>query len=316
MRKFIIFTPPYDEKKGGTICLHQLANMLNKLGYEAYIFPSFENILFSKRDFLIPSLKLLREFGRSLQKFKVNKDFITPIYDGSIKSIQSDEWIVIYYEQVSGNPLGAKNIVRWLLHQPGYHTGTINYGFNEFHVKFNEAVRDFHYPNCQLASFLMPIIYYPLNLYNLNDTAENRYGTAYCIRKGKGKQIRHDLTDSVLIDNLPHQEVAQIFKRVKTFISYDSYTAYSRFAALCGCDSIVIPDDGVSLQQWYPDPKDRYGVAYDFEDINFARETRLLLKEKILNEIRQSMAIADSFAEKANDYFNKPRYGLFRKKYA
>jgi len=316
MRKFIVFAPPYNEMQGGVVCLHKLTDLLNRIGFEAYIFPSYENIIFNKSDFFLPSLRLAREFVRHFRNFKTNINFISPIYDGPSESIQSDEWIVVYYEQVSGNPLKARNVVRWLLHQPGYHTGIINYGFNELHIKFNEAIRDFNYPNSKLADFLLPIIHYPLNYYNLNQIPERRSGSAYCIRKGKGKLIRHDLKDSVLIDNLSHKKAAEVFKRVKTFISYDSYTAYSRFAALCGCDSIVIPDENVSQEQWYPNPEDRYGVAYGFENINAARETRILLQEKILKEVEQSSKIAKVFAESSDSYFNGSRYNLFRKEHA
>jgi hypothetical protein len=315
MRKFLIFAPPYNEKQGGVICLHKLTDSLNRLGLEAYIFPAYENILINKKNVFLPLLRLGREYLRNFRKFQINSNFMTPIYGGPLDDLQSDEWVVIYYEQVSGNPLKAKNIVRWLLHQPGYHTGMINYGFNEFHIKFNDAVRDFYYPNSKLADFLLPIIDYPLNLYNLDNVSEKRNGTAYCIRKGFGKNVQHDLKNSILIDNLSHDEVSAIFKRVETFISYDSYTAYSRFAALCGCDSIVIPDNNVSQEQWYPNLEDRYGVAYGFENISFARATRTLLLDKILEEIEQSLMVAKKFADSANAYFDEPRYSLFRKKH-
>jgi hypothetical protein len=35
-----------------------------------------------------------------------------------------------FKEQVFGNPLNAKNIVRWMLHTPGFHTGKKYYGSN------------------------------------------------------------------------------------------------------------------------------------------------------------------------------------------
>lgn len=315
MRKFIIFAPPYNEMQGGTICLHKLVDLLNRQGYEAYLYPSFENIIFNKKNFIIPSLKLGREFVRSILNFKINKNFITPIFDGSYQSIRSDEWIVIYGEQVSGNPLSARNVVRWLLHQPGYHTGVINYGFNELHIKFNEAIRDFHYPNSRLSDFTMPIIHYPLDLYNMDNVSTERTGIAYCIRKGRGKTIEHELKDSILIDKLSHKEVAKIFKRVRVFISYDSYTAYSRFAVLCGCDSIVIPDDNIAKEQWYPNSEDRYGIAYGFKDLDDARKTRELLHKKILQEVEESRKYVEVFVESANSYFNKSRYNLFRKEH-
>lgn len=315
-RKFVVFAPAYNEKQGGAICLHKLVDLLNRSGFEAYLFPTFENIVLNKRKFLVPTLKFAREFYRSFEKFHTNKHFITPVYSGSVKAFETDEWITVYYEQVLGNPLSARNVVRWLLHQPGFHTGSVYYGYNELHVKFNEAIRDFHYPNSVLADFIMPIIHYPLELYNYHNITPLRNGSAYCLRKGKGKAIQHELANSILIDNLPHEKIADIFKRVNTFISYDSYTAYSRFAALCGCDSIVIPDDGVTELQWYPNPEDRFGVAYGFDKIETARETRELLYKKILLEQEQLEQVVLEFADKANTFFDRPRYNLFREKHA
>lgn len=316
MRKFIIFAPPYNEKQGGTICLHKLVDLLNRKGFEAYIYPSFENIVLNRKNLTVPLLKLAREFLRAIIKFKVNKNLNTPIFRGPSKLLWTNEWVVVYGEQISGNPLKARNVVRWLLHQPGYHTGEINYGFNELHIKFNEAIRDFHYPNSRLADFTMPIIHYPLELYNEAGASSERAGIAYCIRKGKGKPIEHELRDSILIDNLSHKEISKIFKRAEIFISYDTYTAYSRFAALCGCDSVVIPDKNITKEKWYPNPSDSYGVAYGLQDIYNARKTRPLLQKKITQEIEASLQIVERFANYADSYFNEPRYNLFRKKHA
>lgn len=317
MKKFIVFAPPYNENRGGVICLHKLVHLINEAGYKAFIYPSFENIEVSKKNFLNPALKFGRDIYRSIfQPFRLNKNFNTPIYTGSIKEFQSDEWIVIYYEQVFGNPLNARNVVRWLLHQPGFHTGVAYYGYNELHVRFNEAVKDFHYPHSEQADILLPIIHYPLELYYSNDELCNRSGTAYCLRKGKGKTIQHDLSESILTDNLSHGEISKIFRQVKAFISYDTYTAYSRLAALSGCDSIVVPDNGVTEEQWYPNPSDRYGVAYGFDQVEKARNTKDLLYQKIIAEHDQSASATFSFIEACNNFFDRPRYNVFAKKHA
>lgn len=316
MRKFVIFAPTYNERQGGVICLHKLAHTINELGHKAFLYPSFENIELSKKNVAKPLLRFGREIYRTLfQKFRTNPHFNSPVYSGSYEDLSTDEWIVVYYEQVFGNPLRARNVVRWLLHQPGYHTGAVYYGFNELHARFNEAIRNFQFPNSiQSASFL-PVIHYPLELYNEDNASLNREGTAFCIRKGKGKPIQHDLSNSVLIDDLSHRETAQVFKRVKTFISYDSYTAYSRFASLCGCDSVVIPDIAIDESTWYPNPVDRFGVAYGFENIEASRSTRHLLLDKINREHAQSaISVADFIAE-CNNFFDRPRYMLFREKH-
>ena len=313
MRKFVVFAPSYDDLHGGIICLHKLVHLINEAGHEAYLYPTFENLQFNRRNLLVPALKLMADIARGLFKpFRTHHRFNTPIYRGSASDLESDEWVVVYYEQVFGNPLKARNVVRWLLHQPGFHSGVVYYGFNELHVKFNGAVREFKYPNSKEADFFLPIVHYPLDLYNEDGVAKGRTGTAYCIRKGEGKVLQHDLSNSTLIDGMGHAEVAAVLKRVETFVSYDPYTAYSRFAALCGCDSVVIPDEGVTEAQWYPSPADRYGVAYGFGQIAAARQTRALLRQKIEQEHQGSAQATIRFVQECEAFFDRPRYNLIR----
>jgi hypothetical protein len=311
MRKFIIFTPPYNQKSGGVIVLHKLCHELNEMGYEAYLYKSFENIFFSKKNIIIPILKLVRDFFRTLLPFKVNKFFNTPIF--SKKTDFNDDYIVIYYEQVYGNPLNAKNVVRWLLHTPGYHTKDVFYGFNEFIIGYDSSLKKFNYPNSFWSPNNLKIIHYPLEYYNNSNILEKRKGTAYCLKKGKHKIITENTKDWILIDNLSHQEISKIFKRVKRFVSYDSYTAYSRFAVLCGCESVVIPDEGMAKCDWYGDIRNTYGLAYGFEDLKFAKETSDLVLSRINEEVAECRDNIDKFCATANEFFNKERYNFYSK---
>jgi len=38
-------------------------------------------------------------------------------------------------------------------------------------------------------------------------------------------------------------------------------------AAMCGCTPVVIPDPGLTREQWTPEGGDRYGVAYGVDDV-------------------------------------------------
>jgi hypothetical protein len=304
-KKFIIFSPSYNETSGGIVVLHKLCHVLNELGHDSYVKPyayNYEVNATNWKRFLYNLLKW--SLFSSIKPFKVNPAFNTPVYNGSDVD---DSWIVIYPEVVFGNPMNAKNVVRWLLHQPGYHEGKVFYGKNEIYFKFNSAIENFSFPGSNTSKNELKVIHYPLEHYNLHNISDERKGSAYCLRKGKGKTIAHDLSDSVLIDGMSHAEVSKIFKKVKTFISYDTYTAYSIFAVLCGCESVVIPDMGVTVEEWYPKASDRYGIAYGFENISKAVATAHLVKEHIYKEDAAVLQLVEVFSNECNEYFFKKK---------
>lgn len=306
MKKYVIFTPKYSETNGGVICLHYLAHLINQQGGEAYLCPIFENFEISKINFKRPFLKTLySKLVDGFRKFHVNESFNNKIiYDlGVVKN--SDEWIAIYPEIVFGNPLGAKHVVRWLLHNPGFHTKKIYYGPNELYFKYHQGFADFAYLNSELSPNPLYLSYYPLHLYNMSNVSAVRSGTAYCLRKGRDREIQHDLTESILIDGMSHEEIAAIFKRVKTFISYDSYTAYSVFAALCGCDSVVLPKAGITKEAWYPNVESRYGMAYGFDDLEFASSTRALLLDKVNKDHEANASRVSTFIQETHEFFGE-----------
>jgi len=300
-KKFLIFTPSYNENSGGAVVLHKLCHVLNELGYESYVKPYSYSYEVKKNNWMRFIWRLLKwSLLTSIRDFKTNPVFSTPVFKGNTVG---DDWIVIYPEVVFGNPLDAKNVVRWLLHQPGFHEGHYFYGKNELYFKFNSGIDDFHFHGSVTSSNELKVIHYPLEHYNLDGVAQKRAGTAYCLRKGRNKKILHDTTDSILIDGKSHAEVARIFKKVKRFISYDTYTAYSIFAVLCGCQSVVIPDDGVSIDEWYPNETDRYGIAYGFQNIEEASKTACLVREHVRREEGKVKANVAGFAEEAIRYF-------------
>ena len=295
-------TGSYNENCGGSVVLHKLCDQINRLGREAYLIPNVNNYELEPGNFVKSFLNVVRRLKRMLT-FKVNPEFQTPVlYSPSIIENWGD-WIVIYPEVIFGNPLFGKNIVRWFLHHPGHLTSVISYGQNELYFRFHSGIRHYESSLSRLSESELRIIHYPLELYNDPGFSWERVGTAYCIRKGKGKAIVHDLSDSILIDGKSHKEIAEIFKRVKRFISYDVYTTYSIFAVLCGCESVVIPDEGVSVDEWLPNSMDRHGLAYGFENLEKARSTKKLLIERIEREQDRNLINVSNFIEESDNYF-------------
>lgn len=310
--KFLICTPSYSQNNGGAIVLHKLCHLINDLGQEAYLFPIVENLQLNKFNYkeIIPKF-LKKNLREPFRRFKTIPKLFTPVMKKLPSDIYSDHWVVIYPEITFGNPLNAKNVVRWLLHNPDFDhtTGKRNknffFGKGELYFRIGPWFEEFNYPGSTTSKSFLQVFHYPLHLFNLEGVSQERSGTAYAIRKGKHKKITHDLNDSTLIDGLKHDEIAKIFKRVKTFISYDTVTTYSYFAALCGCDSVVIPEENLTELEWMPNPEDRYGLAYGFENIIKARETLPLLPDRFKKFESSSKASVMAFLNEVNDFFAK-----------
>lgn len=307
--KYYIYAPSYTENSGGCVVLHRICHLLNQVkGVEAYLVPRVpERIsITSLAGFLGDFLEIARWLRKGAflkSRFKTNPFWETPVkFKSEINDL--DKAVVIYPEVTFGNPLQAKNVVRWFLHQPGHFTKQVCFGVNELHFKFNSAIKDFNHCLSTLSNQELKIIHYPLEIYNMDD-AKKSGGCCHLIRKGKDK-IKCHPDDSVAIDGLSHQQISEIFKKSKRFISYDDYTAYSLFAVLCGCESIVVPGDGITKEQWYPNPTDRYGLAYGFsaEELILAEQTKDKVLEHILKEHQRSIDNVLKFIEETESFFH------------
>lgn len=310
MRKFLIYVPPYSEKYGGIISAHNLCDLINRLGGEAYVHPWMDVIEANALNIgeaieLAQRQRAMYETDIIKGGYAVRDGLLTPVRHVFDDGEYGDDWIVVYPEITFGNPLRARNIVRWLLHNPGFHSGRIGYGPNEFHIRFSRDFQEFHFPWCTLSENVLTVMSVNFDLYNTENVAENRSGSAYCVRKGAGKRAQHDLTNSILIDDMSQAEIAQVFKSVKTFYSYDTRTTYLHLAVLCGCDSVVIPDDGVTETEWQPDELLRSGIAYGEENIEEARRTAYRVKPLLEELEKRSAEHTLSFMHEADSFFNQ-----------
>lgn len=302
--KFIICAPSYDENSGGSIVLHRLCDIINSHGLgRAFIMPLrpsyFRTIGISKLYYYCQWLL------KDRRKYQTKPGWNTPI---SHKKEISEDDVIIYPEVVLGNPLGGKNIVRWLLHQPGFHTGKIKFGEGEIFFKFNSAIDDYYLEKSTLAVNEMKVVYYPLDMYKNSSDNARTIECCHMIRKGGYKDKVHP-TDSVCVDGLSHKQTADIFKSAKKFICYDDYTAYSLFAVLSGCESYVVPGKGVSLHDWYPNIQDRYGIAYgfDIEQQEWAMKTKDKVEQHIIKEHELSLERVNKCIAELKTFFFKEK---------
>jgi hypothetical protein len=300
---FVIYATSYDENSGGCIALHKLCHILNSIGYPAFLFPEImSNTQFST---------LGREMSYSSfddlvsRNFKSNSSFQCPILSAaSLTEIKfSNNVVTVYPEVTDGNPLDAKNIVRWLLHDLGFHTGRININRGDFIVPYGLDNKKLLISGCQVSNSFLRVHHIPFEKYNIEGESSNRSGTAYCIRKGKGRKMVHPENNAILIDGKSHGEISEIFRRVERFYSYDTKTTYSMLAVLCGCESIVVPDEGVTLEEWCSDPKFRIGIHYGVTGCKPSLETINQLKVELQNDEKCNIERARLVVSEILDYF-------------
>ena len=258
--QYIVCAPSYDENNGGAIFLHQLVHVLNALGEKAFVWSMPEIYPLSKRQ------RLRRLFQPP--RFATSPELNTPVHLGDTAP---DDAIVIYPELLKGNPLKAKNIVRWLLYKPGV---LHPYEFTEDEMFFH-CGELFDVP--ELTGGAPELVMWRRNRNYRNENRPDRKGTCYIVRKGfeKTRLPETEAPDAIQIDGMSHAEINEIFNRCETFISYDEATMYSQFAAICGCDSIIVPGIFDTHDAWLAShPLAPYGVAYGFEALPHARAPR------------------------------------------
>jgi spore coat polysaccharide biosynthesis predicted glycosyltransferase SpsG len=127
------------------------------------------------------------------------------------------------------------------------------------------------------------------------------------VRKGNNKKRIPQTSNAILLDNKSHKEIASIMNQCEYFVSYDTETLYSQYAVLCGCKSIVVPNESVPKEQWQPKKEFRYGIAYGWneKEIKEAEKTKHLVYNVLKNEEEKSNKSVDFFIETCENYFKK-----------
>lgn len=301
--KYIIYAPHFDETSGGSIFLHLLTHRLNELGETALLWPWHASAQFSWRDWLRACLRKPRLIfqpspcQRPWPQLQTAPDFITP--QALRKDLIGDS-IVIYPEVTLGNPLGAPNVVRWLLYTPG---AKDPFDFTEGELFFRAGEMS-DLPN--ITGGAPDLFVWYLNPVYRNENRPNRRGVCYTLRKGKDKpripETEHE--DAVCIDGLSHEETAEIFNSCSVFYSYDEATFYSQYAALCGCLSIIVPGQYTSREEWVAaHPLGRFGVAYGDDDRDHAVSTMGRVAEMLEEKSQESLRSVKAFIERTKDHF-------------
>jgi hypothetical protein len=282
-KNYIIYTFPWDDNNGGVIFMHNLAHELNQMGEKAFLWsasPIYKQGLYQR----------LRNWVKS-EPMHVNPLLNTPLARSS--DLSSDS-IVVYPEVVLGNPLNAKNVVRWLLYKPGV-MHPYQFGKDEMFFRVG-SITDIH----EITGGAPDLLMWKVNPIYQDAKSENRSGVAYAVRKGRNKTRipETESVDAVCIDGMSHTEINSVFNRCVSFYSYDEATMYSQYAAVCGCISVVVPGMFRSRDEWVlHHPQGKFGVAYGASpsEIEHACATRHLLVADLCRKEAESLQTVRHF---------------------
>lgn len=268
--KIVLASPSYNPSSGGIIALHKLCDTLIRIGYTAGFYKE------SNEPFYVNSA------------YKHNHFTIEEI------DVQAD--VVIYPEITWGNPLNMKRVVRYIM----------NTGHITLNRKSTWNDTDFWlYYSDRFYDGLMP-----KNILTISDSKLNYfrdYGVPRthfdCFTYRKRADVltpiaTHHSANAIEISfNTSDEELITIFNICERFYSYDTQTHLSVLASLCGCDSIIISDQGESRSAVMDaTPAFKYGVAFGVEEIQHARTSRNQLRTFLEDsEQQQEVAVGKMF---------------------
>ncbi len=291
---YLVYAPPYDPDSGGCIFLHELVNALNALGQKAMLWPWHQQ----PPSGMVAALKArLRRSRFQPAPFATNPALNTPVATPADFTRSS---IVVYPEVTLGNPLGARNIARWLLYTPGIKDP---FEFTEGEMFFC-AGKMSDIPD--ITGGAPELFLWRRNPAYRNQNRAGRSGTCFIVRKGAHKDRIPETENAIPVDGLPHEEIAEIFNRCDTFYSYDEATFYSQYAAICGCQSVVIPGVYASRAEWTRNHElGRYGIAYGTSaaELEHAAATRHLVDGLLQEQEDRGLKTVENFIALTQDRF-------------
>jgi hypothetical protein len=162
--------------------------------------------------------------------------------------------VAVYPEVVTGNPLRARNVARWVLNTPGYLGGDAAYDPSE--LVFTWSRRFYDTDRVLTVSVIEP------ELFNTDGSPTK---TLDCYYVGKGDlrgAARVALTDGMteITSSWPptRREVADLLRRTRTLYTYDDCTSLIGEALQCGCRVVLLPEERevtrADVERDLPDP--------------------------------------------------------------
>jgi len=298
-------TPDYQPHSAGSVVLHRLCHLLNVKGQSSFVTAKKSNPKWNNPNVL----KNPRQCNDLIKK-------------GAI---------VVYPEVVSGNPMRAKTVVRYVLNVPGLLGGDKQYDEDEIifvyskHLLFGKLgiKRILNIPSINTK------IFYPPE--NEERTIEGllylgKYNDPINGPKVPKRPLKGEFFDKYKLITRGHPDQKTLgdwLRKCKVLYSYDNFSALNFEATLCGCLVVLIPDGIHSKDSLENSEYGLNGVAWGLskDEIDRAKST-LKNVPHVLEQINKDVdSHLDNFIkltqDAARNNLGKKRpsilSGLFRK---
>ena len=212
----VIYAPNYTYLSSGVRCLHLLCDRLNRLGIRAAVTASVTDP---------------RSNTPQIKRRALTAEML-------------EQSLVVYPEIIAGNPLGAKQVIRYLLNRPGFfgEPGLESYGDGDFFVHFAEEFRP---PGLNSQLLRLPLIDTDVFM-PPRPAAERRgflvYSHRYC---PDAKTFPDWIDQQTLISwEAPRDPpaLAELYRRSRALVVGERTAAIPE-ALHCHCPIIVLPHE-------------------------------------------------------------------------
>ena len=224
MKPIIIVAPYYTHSSNGIRALHDMCHQINQMGGTA-------KLLFLNCDRIVGGdVKPTDAYGMGIPT--VNPAWNTPVLQNNERHL-IDNGIVIYPETMTGNPLNAPRVARWV----GNKEGVLRQG-----AGMGASATDFIIAHSKVLRKNPDYVLYYSHVnpcFNDDDAVpEKRVMNATYIGKGYLYGDVAILKNTIWIERLypsTQEQLAFLLKHVACFYTYDSWTQTNVDAILCGC---------------------------------------------------------------------------------
>lgn len=219
---FLIVAPYYTNKSAGIVVLHELCDSLSKLGHNAAM------ILTGSGQFTISSDASYYGPGLQWYQLRDKNEFNDFIRDG----------IVIYPEVITGNPLGGKRVVRYVLNREGFVAkNKMEAAEDDFILTFSKLYHD--KPHASLIKLPFNAAF---NSENSVASLDRAFDLTY-IGKGRSYNECYVIPNTLEINRQwpsTKAELALLFKNTRYFYSWDVCSQTNSEAILCGAIPVFL----------------------------------------------------------------------------